>query len=84
MFVNNILLHKDIDISSSISSTLKDIQNEVSYAIANQPYPYEFLQKNMSLDNNTSLLDVMFTYQNENSSIDYSGVKTISADTRNC
>lgn len=84
MFVNNILLYKDINVEDSISNILKDVQNEVSSAIANQPYPYEFLQKNLSLDNNTSLLDVMFTYQNENSNINYSGVKTISANTRNC
>ena len=82
MFVNNIILCKDIDIKNSISDTFKDVQKEVASVLANQPYPYEFLQKN--LDSDSSLLDVMFTYQNENSNLSYSGVKAIGADTRNC
>lgn len=62
MFVNNIVLRENIDINSSISDLLKDVQNTVSSAISNQPYPYELVAK--KLNNNTSLLDVVLTYQN--------------------
>lgn len=66
MFVNNIIINNNIDPTASISSTLKQVQEEVSGVIANQPYPYELLLQNLGLDSSNSLLDVMFTYQNEN------------------
>ena len=66
MFVNNIIINKIIDQTASISDTLKQVQEEVSSVISNQPYPYELLLENLGLDSSNSLLDVMFTYQNEN------------------
>lgn len=62
MFVNNIILRENIDVTSSINSFLKTVQNTVTNAISNQPYPYELIAK--KLDNNPSLLDVVLTYQN--------------------
>ena len=62
MFVNNIVLRENIDINLSISDLLQDVQKTVSSAISNQPYPYELVAK--KLNNNTSLLDVVLTYQN--------------------
>lgn len=62
MFVNNILLRKNINTDISVSDLLKDVQNTVNNAISNQPYPYELVAK--KLNNNPSLLDVVLTYQN--------------------
>lgn len=62
MFVNNIILRENIDASVSINNFLKNVQNTVTNAISNQPYPYELVAK--KLNNNPSLLDVVLTYQN--------------------
>ena len=86
MFVNNIVLKNDILPENSINSLLIDTQNIVTNAISNQPYPYELILKKLKLDKNTSLLDVVLTYQNtkkskyniENSNLEllYSNTKT--------
>ena len=62
MFVNNIVLNKHIDPNLNLSTFLQEVHKDVLDSISNQPYPYELLQKNLG---NSSLLDVMFTYQNE-------------------
>lgn len=64
MFVNNIVLKNDILPENSIDSLLNSTQNIVTNAISNQPYPYELILKKLNLDKNTSLLDVVLTYQN--------------------
>ena len=64
MFVNNIVLNKNIDPNISFSDFIKDVHSDVLNAISNQPYPYELLQNALNLGSNNSLLDVMFTYQN--------------------
>lgn len=83
MFVNNIILRKNIDTASSISDLLNDVQNTVSNSLSNQPYPYELLAK--KLNNNPSLLDVVLTYQNvkkDNYKIENSKLELIPASTK--
>lgn len=86
MFVNNIVLKNDILPENSVDSLLNSTQNIVTNAISNQPYPYELILKKLNLDKNTSLLDVVLTYQNtkkskyniENANLEllYSNTKT--------
>ncbi len=64
MFVNNIVLKNDILPENSVDSLLNSTQNIVTNAISNQPYPYELILKKLNLDKNTSLLDIVLTYQN--------------------
>lgn len=83
MFVNNILLRKNINTDISISDLLKDVQNTVNSAISNQPYPYELVAK--KLNNNPSLLDVVLTYQNtkkDEYKIENSKLELIPANTK--
>ena len=83
MFVNNILLRKNINTDISVSDLLKDVQNTVNNAISNQPYPYELVAK--KLNNSPSLLDVVLTYQNtkkDEYKIGNSKLELISADTK--
>lgn len=83
MFVNNIILRENINIDSSVSELLKEVQSTVNNAISNQPYPYELIAK--KLNNNPSLLDVVFTYQNNKKDkykIGDSNLELISADTK--
>lgn len=63
MFVNNIVLNKTIE-NVEFTDFLKSVHIDVLDAISNQPYPYELLQKDLNLGANSSLLDVMFTFQN--------------------
>ena len=82
MFVNNIILRENIDVTSSINSFLKTVQNTVTNAISNQPYPYELIAK--KLNNNPSLLDVVLTYQNNKKDeykIENSKLELLSANT---
>ena len=83
MFVNNILLRKNIDANSSISDFLKDVQSTVTNSLDNQPYPYEMVAK--KLNNNPSLLDVVLTYQNtkpDKYEIENANLELISANTK--
>ena len=64
MFVNNIVFNKHIDEKLSFSDFVKSVHADVIDCISHQPYPYELIQKNLNLDTGSSLLDVMFTYQN--------------------
>lgn len=83
MFVNNIILRENMNICSSVSELLKEVQSTVNNAISNQPYPYELIAK--KLNNTPSLLDVVFTYQNNKKDkykIGDSNLELISADTK--
>ncbi len=71
MFVNNIILDAHINSNLSVKEFFKKVNFTVLDAISNQPYPYELLQKTLNLGANNSLLEVMFTYQNENNLFDY-------------
>lgn len=64
MFVNNIVLNKHINEACEFIDLAKSVHKDVLAVVANQPYPYELLQKSLNLGANNSLLDVMFTYQN--------------------
>ena len=48
MFVNNIVLNKTIE-NMDFSDFLKSVHADVLDAIANQPYPYELLQKDLAI-----------------------------------
>lgn len=83
MFANNIVLRENIDTGSSISKLLKDTQNTVNDVLENQPYPYELIAK--KVNNNSSLLDVVLTYQNIRNTyekIDNVDLELISANTK--
>lgn len=83
MFVNNIVLRKNIEINSSVSDLLKSVQDTVSNSLSNQPYPYELVAK--KLNNNPSLLDIVLTYQNTKKDaykIDDATLELITADTK--
>ena len=86
MFVNNIPLLTNIDNDIKFIDFMNIVKDTVLKAMDNQPYPYDILVKALKLNANTSLFDVMFTYQNEfedtpkigNNSLDviYSNTKT--------
>lgn len=83
MFVNNIVLRKNIETNSSISDLLKSVQDTVTSSLSNQPYPYELVAK--KLNNNPSLLDIVLTYQNtkkDEYKIDNAALQLITADTK--
>ncbi len=83
MFVNNMILRKNIEINSSISELLKSVQDTVTASLSNQPYPYELVAK--KLNNNPSLLDIVLTYQNtkkDEYKIDDATLQLIAADTK--
>lgn len=84
MFVNNILLKQNIEVNNSIRELLDKTQNIVSDAISNQPYPYDFILEKLNLKNDSSLLDVVLTYQNNSSEeyqLDGSSFKLLYANT---
>jgi len=83
MFVNNIILRKNIEINSSVSDLLKSVQDTVTDSLSNQPYPYELVAK--KLNNTPSLLDIVLTYQNtkkDKYKIDDASLELITADTK--
>jgi len=83
MFVNNIILRKNIETSSNVSDLLKSVQDTVTASLSNQPYPYELVTK--KLNNNPSLLDIVLTYQNtkkDEYKIDDANLELITADTK--
>lgn len=85
MFVNNIVLKNSIIPSDNVSNLFTKTQNIVTDAISNQPYPYELILKKLKLDKQTSLLDVVLTYQNTKKSIysmDNCNLELIYADTK--
>ena len=83
MFVNNIILRKNLEVNDSVSDLLKSVQHTVTNSLSNQPYPYELVAK--KLNNNPSLLDVVLTYQNtkkDEYKIEDSKLELIPADTK--
>lgn len=46
------------------SEFLYDIKEQIFEDINNQEYPYDMLVKKLNIPNNSSLFDVVFTYQN--------------------
>ncbi len=83
MFVNNIVLRKNIDTSKSVKELLRDVQDTVNDALSNQPYSYELISK--KVNSNPSLLDVVLTYQNikkDKYEIANANLELIPADTK--
>lgn len=64
MFVNNIALNLKIDDNETLENLVLDVKNLVLSSLENQPYPYDLLLKDLQIPSNTSLFDVVFTYQN--------------------
>lgn len=66
MFVNNIPLLANIDSNLKFVDFMNIVKDNVINALDNGAYPYDMLTKALNLNANTSLFDVMFTYQSEN------------------
>ncbi len=64
MFVNNITIASTINTNMKFSEFLYDIKEQIFEDINNQEYPYDMLVKKLNIPNNSSLFDVVFTYQN--------------------
>lgn len=70
MFVNNITITSTVNSNMKFSEFLYDVKEKIFEDINNQEYPYDMLVKKLNIPNNSSLFDVVFTYQNtENNSI---------------
>lgn len=61
MFVNNMVLENEVNSSISFTDFIQNTKNLVLEAMANEPYPYELLNRKF----NNNFFDVMFTYQNK-------------------
>lgn len=84
MFVNNIILRKEINDEDTIINVLNEVKELVLESLSNQPYPYDLLLNNKSLSNISSLLDIMFVFQNikkEECKIDNHTVSILPAQT---
>ena len=64
MFVNNIALNLKIDDNETLENLVLDVKDLVLSSLENQPYPYDLLLKDLQIPSNTSLFDIVFTYQN--------------------
>lgn len=64
MFVNMVALRSNLDPNLSLADFLQNVSALVIEALSNQPYPYELLLKNLKIPQDTSLLDIVLTYQN--------------------
>lgn len=83
MFVNNIVLRKQIDPANTITSFIKSVQSLVSDSLSNQPYPFDLVLKNLT--NTSSLMDIVLTYQNikkDNFNIDNYDLNVLTANTK--
>ena len=84
MFVNNIALNIKINSSEYFEDFIYRVKDLVINSLNYQPYPYNTLVKKLNLAN-TSLFDVVFTYQNateEKCIIDNVEAEIISANTK--
>ena len=84
MFVNNIALNLKIDDNETLENLVLDVKNLVLSSLENQPYPYDLLLKDLHIPSNTSLFDVVFTYQNnekDNYSIGENNLELLPANT---
>lgn len=66
MFVNIMPLKIEIPSNNSFSDLLSIVKDMVLSSFENQPYPYDMILKKSGINTNSSILDVMFTYQNIN------------------
>ena len=70
MFVNNITITSIVNSNMTFSDFTHEVKEQIFEDINNQEYPYDMLVKKLNIPNNSSLFDVVFTYQNtENVSI---------------
>lgn len=72
MFVNNVAFNINIDGKSDFEHLLLNVKDMVLDGLSNQPYPYDTLVKDLNIASNSSIFDVVFTYQNENDKNDFS------------
>ena len=80
MFVNNIVLNLSIDGKMKLEEFFDKVKSLVLDSLSNQPYPYDMLLKDLKIPANTSLFDVVFTYQNENNNYLWdNNIKTIAS-----
>lgn len=84
MFVNIMPLKINIPTDKSFTDLLSIVKNMVLSSFENQPYPYDMILKKAGINHNSSILDVMFTYQNminDNFSVNNSKVEMIYSNT---
>jgi len=62
-FSNNIFLNEHINPNLSFSKFLKILDKDLVDSILNKPYPYESLQKDLSLNENNPFFDIMFEFE---------------------
>lgn len=67
MFVNNITITSIINSNMKFSEFSSELKEQIFEDINNQEYPYDMLIKKLNIPNNSSLFDVVFTYQNTES-----------------
>ena len=81
MFVNNVALNISIDGKIKLEEFLNKVKSLVLDSLSNQPYPYDMLVKDLKIPANSSLFDVVFSYQNENNNKSLTGnkIKTIAS-----
>ncbi len=65
MFVNNVVLAIDINSDCSFLDLLQQVKETVLDGLSHQPYPYNTFVKDINVPANSSVFDVVFTYQNE-------------------
>ena len=81
MFVNNVVLNVSIDGKIKLEDFLNKVKELVLDSLSNQPYPYDMLVKDLKIPANSSLFDVVFSYQNENNNslLTDNAVKTVAS-----
>lgn len=62
-FSSNIFLNEHINPNLSFSKFLKILDKDLVDIILNEPYPYESLQKDLNLNENNPLFDIMFDFE---------------------
>ena len=67
MFVNNITITSIVNSNMTFSDFTHEVKEQIFEDINNQEYPYDMLVKKLNIPNNSSLFDVVFTYQNTES-----------------
>ena len=67
MFVNNVTITYIVNTNMTFSDFTHEVKEQIFEDINNQEYPYDMLVKKLNIPNNSSLFDVVFTYQNTES-----------------
>lgn len=62
-FSNNIFLNEHINPNLSFNSFVKSLNRNLVDTISNNPYSYTSLQKDLSLNENNPLFDIMFDFE---------------------